>query len=302
MTSKARKTPKHGTTRGFSLVELMVALLIGLFLMGGALTIYMQSRNTYRTTDTVARLQEVGRYALDIIEPDVRLAGYWGMRSGSNAVTSLVTDAQITNYCATNWIASSSTFIEGRDASYGLSCAASDRATWSDTLIVRRAEAATAALDASKVQVQSNRTQATIFAASSIPTGYAASPGSETRDLVVNVYYVSDNSGRFALRRRALRGLAMTDEEVVPGIEDLQVQFGVDRDGDGTADQYVNPNSVGVARVVAARIWIMVTADEPEIGFRNTTNYQYANANYSAFGDNLRRIVLSKTIQIRNSR
>ena len=38
----------------------------------------MQSRNTYRTNDVAARMQEIARYALDVIAPDVRLAGFWG--------------------------------------------------------------------------------------------------------------------------------------------------------------------------------------------------------------------------------
>ena len=48
-------TPRQ---RGFSLVELMVALTIGSFLIIGAVTVYVQSRNSYTVNETVARLQE----------------------------------------------------------------------------------------------------------------------------------------------------------------------------------------------------------------------------------------------------
>ena len=47
--------------RGFSLIELMVALVIGLFLIAGAVMVYSQSRKVYRTIETVARLQETAR-------------------------------------------------------------------------------------------------------------------------------------------------------------------------------------------------------------------------------------------------
>lgn len=290
--------------RGVSLVELMVALVIGLLLMAGALTVYMQSRNTHRTTETTARLQEVGRYALDILEPDVRLAGYWGMNNRAGSLTTSLTDADIADECTTNWLAATSTYIDGRDASYGLSCAAKDFSSISDTLIVRRARATISLPDAAKIQIQSNRTQATIFKAATIPSGFGASPRSETRDLVTNVYYVSKSptTGAVGLRRQTLRGAAMVDEEVIPGVEDLQVQFGVDRTGDGMADQYVNPGQVGAGRVVSARIWLLVRAEEFEVGYTNNTTYQYANASYAAFNDGFRRILVSKTIQIRNSR
>jgi prepilin-type N-terminal cleavage/methylation domain-containing protein len=66
---------------GVSLIELMVALVIGLFLIVGAVMVYSQSRKVYRTIETVARLQETARYALDVMEADVRMASYWGLAS-----------------------------------------------------------------------------------------------------------------------------------------------------------------------------------------------------------------------------
>ena len=63
---------------GFSLIELMVALTIGLVLIGGAVYVYQQSRDTYALNESTARLQEEARYALSLIEPDVQLAGYYG--------------------------------------------------------------------------------------------------------------------------------------------------------------------------------------------------------------------------------
>ena len=288
---------------GVSLIELMVALVIGLLLIAGALTVYMQSRNTYRTVDTVARLQEVGRYALDILEPDVRLAGYWGMKKGEDSITNTVADTSIGSNCGANFIGLAAQYIDARDSSYTtINCAATSQAAGTDALIVRRAESGISALDATKVQIQSNRLQATIFQGAAIPAGYSVAPGSETRDLAVNVYYISNPSaGTFALRRWTLRGSAMVHEEVIPGVQDLQVQFGIDSNGDNAVDQYVNPGAVGAARIIAARIWLMVTSETNEMGYTDSATYQYANVSHSAFNDARRRIVVSKTIQIRNA-
>ena len=69
---------------GFSLVEIMIALLIGLFLLGGILQMFSASQQTYRMQSNLARLQENGRFALDFLARDIRMAGYWGCLSGLN--------------------------------------------------------------------------------------------------------------------------------------------------------------------------------------------------------------------------
>ncbi|MDD5272015.1 MAG: PilW family protein [Methylovulum sp.] len=68
---------------GMSLIELMVAMLIGLFLLGGILQIFTSSRQAYRIQDNLAHLQEDGRFALDFIANDVRMADFWECRAVS---------------------------------------------------------------------------------------------------------------------------------------------------------------------------------------------------------------------------
>ena len=60
--------------KGVTLIELMVAMLIGSILLIGAVTVFSDSRATFRTSDIIARLQENARFALDTIEPDIRQA------------------------------------------------------------------------------------------------------------------------------------------------------------------------------------------------------------------------------------
>lgn len=65
-------------SRGFGLVELMVAVTIGLVLLGGIGYVYLGSRQTFRTQDDFSRIQENVRYALEQVGMDVRMAGYSG--------------------------------------------------------------------------------------------------------------------------------------------------------------------------------------------------------------------------------
>ena len=82
--------PRNSFSRqqsGVGLIELMVAMLIGLFLILGAVTVFNQSRNTYRTSESLARLHETARLAMDVVETDIRMANYWGMSNRADFIT-----------------------------------------------------------------------------------------------------------------------------------------------------------------------------------------------------------------------
>lgn len=64
--------------RGLSLVELLVAITLGAIILGGAVTLFVNNRDTYKTTNELSRLQETARYALDMMVKDIRMAGYFG--------------------------------------------------------------------------------------------------------------------------------------------------------------------------------------------------------------------------------
>lgn len=61
--------------RGFSLVELMIALVLGLVLVGGAINTFLASRQTYVLQEATSRVQEAGRFSMDLIARELRAAG-----------------------------------------------------------------------------------------------------------------------------------------------------------------------------------------------------------------------------------
>jgi type IV pilus assembly protein PilW len=61
---------------GLFLIELLIATLIGAFLLGGVLQVFISSKQTYRMQENLSRLQENGRFALQMISRDARAAGY----------------------------------------------------------------------------------------------------------------------------------------------------------------------------------------------------------------------------------
>ena len=128
----------------------------------------------------------------------------------------------------------------------------------------------------------------------------------------------------------------------MPGVEDLQVQYGVDLSGgagpaSGAASEYLNAgatltnlltSATAAAQIASVRIWLLVRSDAPEAGFTDDHIYVYGDRllangttgdltnvadNTKAYQPSLstdnsftgakryRRLLVSKTIQIRNA-
>lgn len=322
---------------GMTLIELMVALAIGSFLMIGAVTVYMESRATFRVTESVSRLQENGRFALDRMEPDIRMANYWGLTTRASKIQGRATPADppafpVINDCTVNFSVNVETPVGGTNNIAAFPVAGCNNAFSlaaqpnTDTLVIRRvAEDPDPAPDAGTLYVQSARFQnSQLFIGPAVPPGYLAAT-SQSHQLFVNGYYVSQQSTLStpgnpfpSLRMKTLSTVGgaptIVDQEVLPGVEDMQVQYGIDTDapGDpnrGSIDRYVNagdpllnpvlnPDVV----VLAVRLWLRVRAERRENGFTDTANYVYADQNIAPFNDAFRRVVVSKTIYLRNAR
>lgn len=322
---------------GVSLIELMVAMLIGLFLILGAVTIYNQSRTAYRASEGVARLQEVARLALDVMEADIRMANFWGLNSRADYIVNRAGDgdpapaafsvaqaARISS-CGdadSNWAVDLEAYLDGSNNGYGLNCAAFQNAAsaTSDVVTVKRTnEVQAATLDTNRIHIQTSRIQGTLFVPACndpanpacIPADYLP-PVSQSRQLEVHAYYVATRSTLRndvpSLRRKTIGNVNaagfVNDEEIVAGVEDLQVRLGVDTNGDTNVDQYVNPGAVPAgARVVSATIWLRVRAEDRDFSHTDGNSYQYADMGAAVTpSDNYRRIVVSRTIQLRNTR
>lgn len=74
----ANNTFKRSRQRGFSIVEMMIALLVGLFLMGGIIDIFQSSRQTNSLQISLSKIQQDGRIAINTLSTDIRMADYRG--------------------------------------------------------------------------------------------------------------------------------------------------------------------------------------------------------------------------------
>jgi len=67
--------------KGLTLIELMIAIVVGLILVAGVIQVFVANKQTYRITDAQSRLQDNARFALEILTRDIRSAGFSGCRS-----------------------------------------------------------------------------------------------------------------------------------------------------------------------------------------------------------------------------
>jgi type IV pilus assembly protein PilW len=207
----------------------------------------------------------------------------------------------------------------------------------SDTLTVRHADPQTTTPQAGRIQVYasrfSSRSSHLLFADGRAPGVIDAD--NRIHNLVVRSYYVDkdsvENEGFPALRVKTLSqrsgNVAFDEDEVMPGVEDLQVQFGIDtgdynRDGnidagvdingdgipetDGRATRYVNPDFADINRyqVVSVRFWVRVRSNQREPDAVDNNEYKYADVTFRPTGEqqHYRRILMSRTVTLRNAR
>lgn len=159
---------------GFSLIELMVAITIGLAVLAGLTTVFSNSSATYGELEKTAQQIENGRYAIDLIGQDLRHAGFYGQFQAATTTPAALPDpCEVANLANLN--AGLALPVQGTSApSFTTAPAAPGTcAAWltaanlvpgSDILVIRRADSVviTAAPTLNEVYVQANPVQASV--------------------------------------------------------------------------------------------------------------------------------------------
>lgn len=216
----ARRVNAYGVTKreaGLTLVEIMVSLTLGLIVLLAVGSIYINSRQTYRVQEDSARIQEAGKYALEVIGRSIRQAGA-NAEINTNPVAVPVV-------CATP------------------TCTAIDN------------NSIAGATDTIRNQFYAGREE---LDDDGVPGGWV------TRDctggqissgtLITNIFNINGTDLRCS-------GNAGVAQPLVSDVEDLQVVYGINADGDPfqSVDQYVPaPSAAQWPQVVTARVCVGV--------------------------------------------
>ncbi|WP_162846116.1 PilW family protein [Seongchinamella sediminis] len=316
---------------GLSLVELMVALLLGVVLSFGAVNLFMQSKFSFLQDEQTARMQEGGRYAQRYIARELGMAGFYGgVLRGADINSNLVSGA---NNCY-DWLADTSRFVEHRNNvdSVGTTATAQTlpsaclSATDSlvpntDVLLVRRVtddtqylrdETATvtgsATFDAARVylRLEDYNVSTTLETGNNVGTA-GSMPLSvwpyRAQLLFVRDWSVTVGDGVPALCRKEMSGGVMGPTTcLVEGVENLQVEFGIDTDDDYIPDQYLDaPNQAQLSLAMSARIFILMRSTNALAGYTNDKAYNLGSTPVAAQNDGLYRRVYQTSTLLRNS-
>jgi len=315
---------------GVSLIELMIALVVGLLLLGGLIQVYLSSKQSYNAQEQLARMQEGGRFAMDLVTRDLRRSGFWGGNVDLFTIAGDPGPEPPSHNCNSaawgrmiNWRVSG---VNRTAAPGGYTCATNHVAN-SDILTVRYADANT--LDPTDPIPANNAlfVRSTMFA-SRVTTGALAGEDDnrifpddplitpahllpEVRRLVSHAYYIGD-SGQLcpggqaipALRRVALNPTtgAPESELIALGVEQLQVRYLLN-------DVYVDAQNVPNDQwpnVRAVRVWLLMRGECPEFGLVNNTTYTMGDLVFTPTAntveENYRRQLYVSTVMLRNNR
>ena len=265
--------------QGLSLIELMVAISLGLFLSFGAIQAFMSGKQIYTTQQALSRVQENARLVQEFLSFDLRNAGNYGCVSGKYVATNSNLVAGSTNeelnfansVFGTNDVSGAATGdmtlqtalnpppLGGTDilvvhtaTNLGLEVRAAPAPT------IGQVTTSNLGLVATDVIAISDCTKNTIFKPSSISAAgttatinfaFPSIPniGSSIMRLDTAIYYIAENpAGRPSLYRRMLNG---NSEELLQGVDDMQLEYGIDNVGnDGQVDEYRTADAVIAAQ------------------------------------------------------
>jgi hypothetical protein len=273
---------------GLTLVEVMIAMLLVLVASAAALAFVARGRDAQRSGESLARLEEALDDAFAVLEDGIHMTGFLGLAPPGTSVAGATSLGEaepaglaVAGGCAPSLALDVARPVAAADGAYRaapdvpLGCRPAPRGrhvTGSDVLILRHAAAQDSTPMAGRIQVESS------LRAAQLAADGVARLGAATRwhDLEVGAYYVSaDSTGRDgwpSLRRKRLVGgsrPAFQDEELVAGIADLQVEFGIDdaSDEDAAVDRWAPPGDVDAGGTLRAlRLTLEARSDVAEPG------------------------------------
>jgi type IV pilus assembly protein PilW len=214
--------------QGFTLIEIMISLLLGVFLLGGVIGVFLNTKQTYRVQDGLSRLQENGRYAMEFMGRDIRMADYKACPTDDFATSGNVPISGVNNNTAADSIDNGTDEINVR---------------WFPTC-------------------------------GALPQGAA-----------------------YDIRSA---NLAKNSSSLIEGVQDMQIKYGADTDGDGAPNYYADAGTAGLnmSQVVTVRVSLLLRTIDDNIASK-PLQYIYNGATVIPNDRRIRR-VFSSTFALRN--
>ena len=324
----------------------MIALVIGLLATGAMLKVYVDSSRLYRFNEGLARIQENGRFGLEFIRRDARMAGFWGCYHGADLTNRIspgsagyidfdagdvtgtnddsVTFGEIGEFVA---ITDSITFsgassggiaVSGNmdSASSGVPVSNSGNIQTGDALLISDCEMAdifqvTATAGSAPSLTLEHDTDSNT--SPDLSKAYASGTRLYAARQITFCIAPGADPEQPALRRlnnpTSGQTCASHGEELVEGIENMQVLFGEDTNadgdganGDGTVNRYLSfgASDLDMDRVVSVRISLLARSLNNNLTTEPSPYFFNGSKSTPPSDDKYLRKVFTTTITLRN--
>lgn len=324
------------SANGFTLVELLVAMALGIVLSGTIVNVYLENKRSFMQDEEVARLQENGRFALNMLKREITMAGFFAQIADASKLTT----GTVTGDCTSgNWALSPidsvdlinnvSTALNTLQGEAWTCLTVADLQAGTDLISVKRSADRATLVDGSLntgitaenddqwyLRTADDNTSvgwSYVAASGSIPTAdKTAGSGVNYWEFYSSIFFIREYSisagdGVPSLCVRNLVGSSMTSAAslncMVEGIENMQLEIGIDADADGVPERFeASPSSAEMEDAVAVRVYLLVRSIEGLPGYTNNKAYQLGSTAVAATNDNFMRRVFSTTLSLRNAR
>jgi type II secretory pathway pseudopilin PulG len=310
---------------GFTMVELMVALALSMTLSIAVVSVFVNNSHSFTQDDNVARMQDDARHALREIAFDLSMAGHYAELHMPDVVTqdgSLAIGVDCGPAGDVNWIYR--TVVPGTDDS--LSLTAVDNASNADAVaahsciapgellegtdvisIKRVAGSQSAVLRDGGIYLRTNGTVGLLYRS---PAPAAAAIIGSDWEFRPTIYFIrqyanAPGDGVPTLCRKILNGAgpSMATECIATGIENLQIEYGIDTNEDGRPDTFIpSPTLAEMQSVVTARVFIVARTTDIDTRYENDKTYSISNSPDFLPNDSFHRRVFSTNVTIQNIR
>lgn len=321
--------------KGFTLVEMMVALFIGGLVLGGVMFTYISMKVTTRDTMTIGELQETGRLALNIMQRDIEQIGFWGTYyedsfSDENTIVD-PTAANPSKDCTAglnnksfpdNSVNSNFRTVYAIKSSGGsqLNCI-TDSSKNTDILQIKFLEG----LEIEPTDASLNHDGNYYFIAEqewgefTLGPANPANPNATVWRYRHHTYYIAEQSYKFngqdltipvLMRKRLTPTGGMITETIMEGVENMRFLFGLDTNADSKVDSYRSVESMTASdwesrrAILTVQVFILVRSLQEDANL-NQLNQTYtlgedAEQRVLVFDDRFRRALFTTTIRLNN--
>lgn len=269
--------------QGFSLIELLVAMLIGLFLLTGMASSFLSSKKASNDRDQLSVLEDNGRFALEVISKIVEHAGYTPVANVKPLPHKIISSTAevVSGECsdANNSISAIGLFTDTRvslDSADGDALAV---AYYGDSNIFNDC-AGNELPDTCKV-----------------PAIGATSTLRSEASVIYSAFSLENNNLYCTGSRTDSR------EIIAENIENIQYLYGIRSGNNNAVDRYLNASEMAGLwdRVVSIQVAVLVRSASPVRSTAEQKSYSLLDQKVEAPDDKYQRAVFTSTIRIRNA-